>query len=114
MVMGERVVIRDEPPLANEAGPQPLNYGQGNRRGDAWRGVVAHLKAVGDAFEEFFRIIIPILGGWRQITFAFGFAFVLWGIGLCIDRIGGPGPSWMFIGGLMIGLLLRVPLRDNK
>src|SRR5947209_461789 len=111
--MGERVVIRDEPPLASEAPPQPLNYGHRDRAGDLWRRIFAYLKATGDAFQELLRIIIPILGGWRQIVFAFGLALVLLGLGLCIDRIGGPGPFWMFIGGLMIGLTVRPGILKN-
>ena len=111
--MGERVVIRDEPPLASEAPRQPLHYGHRDRAGDWERWISAHLKALGDAFKELLRIIIPILGGWRQIIFALGLAFVLSGIGYCFDRWG-TGPSWMFIGGLMIGLIVRVPLRDPK
>ena len=48
--------------------------------------------------------IVHAAGGWRQITFSFGLAFCL----------GGIGHVWhcgvmLFIGGLLVGLALRVP-----
>jgi hypothetical protein len=94
--MGERVSVRDEPPLASEA-PRavPLGYG----REDVWRGMRPRLHALYDT-----------LGGWRQIGFAFGVGFILGGIGdaLAVSH-NGDAPAMLFFGGLLIGLTLRVP-----
>ena len=110
--MGERVVIHDEPPLASETPPQgvPLGYGRGDSGGDAWRWIVAHGRAWIHAFEELLKILIPLLGGWRQILFALGLAFCLGGAGYGFDRYGGEAPFMMFVGGFIIGLVIRVPL----
>ena len=49
---------------------------------------------------------------WRQVIFAIGLGCVLAGLGHCLHRhtYGGEGIALMFIGGVMIGLVVRVPL----
>jgi hypothetical protein len=107
--MGERVVIRDEPPLASEAPPPPpLGYGRANRAGNALRWLEVRLRILGDAMKELFAMVIPALGGWRQVGFAFGLAFVLGGFGSALGRNGEPA-FWMFVGGILVGLSVRVP-----
>jgi hypothetical protein len=52
--------------------------------------------------------LVRLLGGVRQIWFALGLAFVLGGIGAGIDRWG-HASLMMWIGGLFLGLAIRVP-----
>ena len=117
--MGERVVIRDlhepdDPPFAAEAPRGPtLSYGRRDYAGDAWRWIKPRVQAVWEATQTLFgRMIVPALGGWRQVTFAIGLAIVLAGLG---DRIANRGSSggafWMFVGGLTVGLSLRLTPR---
>ena len=116
--MGERVVIRDvvedDPPIAQEAPRGPtLNYGRRDYTGDTWRWIKSRVQAVWDATQTLFgRMIVPALGGWRQVTFALGLAIVLAGLGDCIaNRGNGGGAFWMFVGGLTVGLSLRIASR---
>jgi len=106
------VVIRDEPPLATEAPPKgvPLGYGQSDRTGDANRWVMARIHALNEAFHELLKIVVPALGGWRQIVFAIGLACLCDGVGDALSsfRTGVPS-TMMFFGGLLIGLALRIP-----
>jgi hypothetical protein len=110
--MGERVVIRDEPPLASEAPPSqeqgvPLGYGRANRASSLLHWLDLRLRMIADAFKELFAIVIPALGGARQVAFALGLAFVLGGFGSALGR--GEPAFWMWLGGLLIGFSLRLP-----
>jgi hypothetical protein len=49
-------------------------------------------------------------GGTAQLIFALGVAFLAGGFGLAIERSeGGTGHFWMWIGGLLVGLVVRIP-----
>jgi hypothetical protein len=108
--------VTDEPPLAQEAPRGPtLNYGRGDHAGDAWRWLKPLVDAVWEATQTLFgKMIVPALGGWRQVGFAIGLAIVLAGLGDCIASRGSNGGAfWMFAGGLAVGLSLRVTNRGR-
>lgn len=117
--MGERVVINPaaakEPILA-----VPLGYGRGGHAGDLWQRfrttarTIAHdvrwrlvpwLDAVSDTVGRALEPLIIALGGWRQLGFAFGLAFIGGGIGFAIAD---EAVLMMWLGGLLIGLCLRI------
>ena len=113
--MGERVVIGREPPLAQEAPPAapPLDYGKGGRGEDFWRSFNATVQAVAELLARGWVAARPYVGAWwRQVVFAVGLGCVLAGLGHCLHRhsYGSEGVVLMFIGGVMIGLCVRVPL----
>ena len=91
----------------------PCTCSRADRAGNAWRWFQARLLAVGDAVSELFALILPTLGGWRQVLFTLGLAIVLGAFGSAIDRFGAAG-FWMFVGGLLMGFALRLPwLKGN-
>jgi hypothetical protein len=117
--MGERVVIN--PAAAREPTPAvPLGYGHGGRRSDAWRQFTSTMRtAFGDAWRRLrpkldeasntlvagFERLIALAGGWRQAGFAIGLAFICGGIGFAIAD---EAVLMMWLGGLLVGLTLRV------
>jgi len=119
--MGERVVVgRATPvesidePIAGGAG-EPLNYGHRDRAGDTWRWARAWVTALLENIVRLTNMLVAALGGWRRVGFAVGLACLLGGLGDCIGSFsGGDGAFWMFIGGLLIGLTVRVPLRGSE
>ena len=125
--MGERVVVgRVAPPQsaddargkadasAGVAPPEPLNYGRGDRAGDAWRWSRAQGAAWMDNIKPLTGVLVRMLGGWPRIGFAVGLACVLAGLGDCLIKAGDGGVFWMFMGGLLVGFTLRVPLRESN
>ena len=119
--MGERVAVGRvtpaEPinePAGGRAGGPPIDYGRGDRAGDAWRWA----RASGAAFTGNVRRaagpFVGSIGGWRRVGFALGLAMVLGGLGDCIGGSGGGGAFWMFLGGLLIGFTARVPLLNDR
>jgi len=126
--MGERVVVGRATPVepvdqpetygntgggggGGGAGGEPLNYGRGDRAGDAWRWSRAWGSAVLESVARLTQLLIVALGGWRRVFFAIGLAFLLGGLGDCIGNFSrGEGAFWMFVGGLLIGLTVRAPL----
>jgi hypothetical protein len=84
--MGERVLINPSVKLRRPASPLPRIQG-----------------ALSAVPQKAAGVLAPV-GGWRQVTFAFGLAFCLGGIGDVFDCA-----VMLFIGGLLIGLALRVP-----
>ncbi len=52
--------------------------------------------------------LVKLLGGPRQIVFAFGLSFVLAGIGAALSPYS-EASAFMCIGGLLVGLALRLP-----
>jgi hypothetical protein len=123
--MGERVVI-DPQRMTEPVEAVPLEYGHGGRAADGWRvaretirtagrsawaGARAARAAAAREGDQMARDIsarlVPALGGWRQVMFAFGLAFVLGGVGGLLGH-----PLWavsMWIGGLLIGFSFRIP-----
>lgn len=93
--MGERVYVgRQGEPAAQPAGKGaevPLDYHQPSGA-DRWRRVEG---------------VVRMLGGYRQVGFAIGLGFVLAGAGVALrsDSAGLLG----FIGGVLIGLCIRIP-----
>jgi hypothetical protein len=121
--MGERVVVGratpvepiDEPGVGPGAGAEPLNYGRGDRAGDAWRWTRARVTPVLESIVQLVQVVVVALGGWRRIGFALGLACLLGGLGDCLAGYSrGEGAFWMFVGGLLIGLTVRVPLRGSE
>jgi hypothetical protein len=112
--MGERVVI-DPRRMTEPVEAIPLEYGHGGRATDAWRSVRARAGVVWEAFrtssgaaaDDLKTKLVPALGGWRQVLFALGLAFVLGGLGLSVGSGDGAIPMWL--GGLLVGFVVRVP-----
>jgi len=101
--MGEKVYVSSGPPRDPEpprASREPLNYAS---------------SAVPPRYVELLQGWIRRAGGWPQLVFAFGLAFVLMGIaaGLSTQYTQGPPAFFAFVGGLMVGIVLRVPLRRD-
>jgi hypothetical protein len=128
--MGERVVVGratpvesiDDPEIGGGGGggagagtssTEPLNYGRGDRAGDAWRWSRSWGAALLESARRLSGLFIVTLGGWQRVAFAFGLGCLLGGIGDCLvgfPRGSSDGPFWMFVGGVLIGLTVRVPL----
>ena len=87
--MGERVLINPTVKVRRPASPLPRIQGA--------------LSAVPRWKQKVVDVLSP-LGGWRQVVFAFGLAFVLGGVGDVLNCA-----VMLFIGGLLVGLALRVP-----
>ena len=94
--MGERVYVRPHEPRGQdpfvepEAGV-PLDYHQ-DTRADRWRQ---------------WRATVTLLGGYRQIGFAVGLGFVLAAAGAALRS--DEASFFGFVGGVLIGLCVRVP-----
>jgi hypothetical protein len=121
--MGERVVVGratpvepvDEPAGEGVRREPPLEYGRQDRTGDAWRRLHAWSAPLVDAVMRLTQIVVAALGGWRRVFFAVGLACLLGGLGDCIGSFShGDGAFLMFVGGLLIGLTARVPLRGQE
>jgi hypothetical protein len=125
--MGERVVVGRATPVepiddpgvggGGVAGAEPLNYGRADRAGNAWRWSRAWAAAVLEGLRRLGGMLMATLGGWQRLLFAFGLGCLLGGIGDCLTgfpRGTSDGPFWMFIGGLLIGLTVRVPLNKAE
>ena len=121
--MGERVSVGRVTPVEPvddraAAGPEPLNYGRGDRAGDAWRWSLAQAAAWGENIKPLTGVLVRWLGGWPRIGFALGLALVLAGLGECLLKSRGndndSGAFWMFMGGLLVGFTLGVPLRQPR
>ena len=115
--MGERVyVVRATPvePIDEGAAARrdpPLEYGRADRAGNAWRWTRAWGGALSESVARLAHMFIAALGGWRRVFFALGLACLLGGLGDCLAGFSrGDGAFWMFVGGLLIGLTVRVPL----
>ena len=97
--MGERVYVSAGEPRVNPPPPppgaqpaEPLNYAD---------------RSVSSPFEQWVRGFVIRLGGWPQIIFAGG-------LGLIAGSVAFRGYGlWAFAGGVMVGLVLRVPLRRD-
>ena len=87
--MGERTIISPAIKLRRPASPLPRVRGWIESR-PAWLQKLAG--------------VLHAVGGWRQVAFAFGLAFVLGGVGDRLDCA-----VMLFIGGLLIGIALRIP-----
>jgi hypothetical protein len=119
--MGERVVVGPATPVepiddsgGGGGGTAPLNYGRGGRAGDRWRVARAWLGVFFDSVKRLAVLFVEVLGGWRRVFFAIGLGSLLGGIGDCLSGFSrSDGAFWMFIGGLLIGLTVRVPLRGS-
>ena len=113
--MGERVVVgRATPVEPIDGSVEPLPYGRGNATGDAFRSARAWTWAVLENLGRLTQLVVAALGGWRRVGFAIGIAAVLAGLGDCIGSFSrGEGVFWIFVGGLLIGLTVRVPLRGD-
>jgi len=97
----------------------PLDYGQQPSRWKnalkvAWTRTRAY---VHEHFEDWLKSIgyslatlVYLAGGYKQAILALGLAFLAGGLGLAIeaDR-SSTGHLWMWIGGLLIGLVIPVP-----
>jgi hypothetical protein len=124
--MGERVVVGratpvdpiDEPgadPRDSGRREPPLEYGRPDRAGDAWRWLNARVAPLLESITRLAQIFAAALGGWRRVFFALGLACLLGGLGDCLAGFSrGDGAFWMFVGGLLIGLTVRVPLRGGS
>ena len=115
--MGERVTIGREPPMAREVPPAPLEYSRGGRAGDWWREASAWGHAGIEVTTKFSMRAWPhVRAWWRQVGFALGLGFTLAGLGHSLNRhtYGGEGVILMFIGGVLIGLCVRVPLSGQR
>jgi hypothetical protein len=112
--MGERVVI-DPQRMTEPVEAVPLEYGHGGKAADAWRAARSRAGVAWEAVRASSRAttddlnakLVPALGGWRQVGFAFGLAFICGGIGLSLGSGAGAIPMWL--GGLLIGLCVRIP-----
>ena len=119
--MGERVVIN--PAAAKEqTAAVPLEYGHGGKRQDAWRRFAStvgtftsdgvrrvrdRLREDSATLEPELRRLLKRLGGWQQLGFAAGLGFILGGIGF---SLGSPqAVLMMWLGGVLVGLCLRLP-----
>ena len=124
--MGERVYVGRATPVepADEPSPggaggaarrdPPLEYGRGHLAGDAWRWSRAWGSALIENVARLTQMFVAVLGGWRRVTFALGLACLLAGLGDCLaDYSHGDGAFWMFVGGLLVGFTVRVPLRGG-
>jgi hypothetical protein len=124
--MGERVYVGRATPVEPVGEPDgagagaarrdpPLEYGRADRAGNAWRWARAWGAALGESVTRLTQLFVAVLGGWRRIVFALGLACLLGGLGDCLaDYSRGDGAFWMFVGGLLIGLTVRVPLRGGS
>jgi hypothetical protein len=101
--MGERVYVSVGEPRVNPPpppGPQPvepLNYGD---------------RTIPPEWMERGRGAVRWLGGWPQIAFAIGLGTTLASIAIGYSRIFEAG-VWAFVGGVLMGIVLRVPLRRD-
>jgi hypothetical protein len=120
--MGERVVVGRATPVepvdetvgGSAADGPPLEYGRGNRAGDTWRRARGSMLPLLEQLSTLVQTVVAALGGWRRITFALGLGMVLGGLGECLqDRWSGDGAFWMFTGGILIGLTVRVPINKS-
>ena len=125
--MGERVqvrAVRSEPGSATAAAPgarsPDARSGFATRTSAAlWPGLRQLLARIGVAAVAFSAGLIVTLGlamrtigGLRQAGFAIGMMCAVGGLGAALMH-DGAGVFWMTIGGLLIGLSLRVPTRDR-
>ena len=115
--MGERVYVGRATPVepidegAAARRDPPLEYGRADRAGNAWRWARAWGGALSESVARLTQMFIAALGGWRRVFFALGLACLLGGLGDCLAGFSrGDGAFWMFVGGLLIGLTVRVPL----
>jgi|SRR5690242_10682361 hypothetical protein len=112
--MGERVVVGPATPVEPIVDEPPLEYGRGNRASDAVRVSRGYLTVFFDQLITLIRTITDALGGTRRVAFAIGLGMLLGGLGDCIAGYSrGQGAFWMFIGGMLIGLTVRVPIKDT-
>jgi hypothetical protein len=99
----------------------PLDYGQQpSRWKNAWKSTWTRTRAYfHEHFEDWLKSIgysiatlIYLAGGHKQAILALGLAFLAGGLGLAIeaDR-SSSGHFWMWIGGLMVGLI--IPLNKS-
>ena len=116
--MGERIhvrTVRAEPVDEGERSGRTVDYAKPDVNPlfpTFWKAVAA-VRAAGS---EVYAAWEPILergwrrvGGTRQVLFAIGVAFVCGGVGASLSpRYDGPAQA-MTIGGLIIGLTVRVP-----
>ncbi len=90
-----------------EEHPVPLDYGHR----ESWaKKIWAEILQRVDGFIEFLGLIVFYLGGARRIALALALAFVLGGLGICIEgAIETTGHRWMAWGGLLLGFAIPVP-----
>ena len=101
--MGEKVYVTNDPP-SDPPPPrtaEPLNYADPRLR----KGFVDWLAATEQR-----------LGGRNQIIFALGLGLLLSGIVAGISSLHGrrDGTFYTFLGGILVGLVIRVPLRRDE
>jgi hypothetical protein len=113
--MGERVhvrTVRAEP--VEEGGGHTVDYAKPDvnpKFPTFWKAFVA-VRAAGSelysAWEPILERAWHRIGGMRQVLFAAGIAFVCGGMGAALPREDGPAMA-MAIGGILIGLTIRLP-----
>ena len=114
--MGERVHVRPVPaePVGHETSGATVDYAKPDVNPKfptfwkAWSAVRAAMLEMYEAIEPALERAWQRIGGTRQAIFACGLAFVFGGIGAAISHYDGP-PFAMAIGGLLIGLAIRLP-----
>jgi hypothetical protein len=123
IVMGERVHVRTvpaEPVDSADEGARTVDYAKPDLNPSFptfWK-AVASVRAAGSelytTWEPYLERGWRRLGGTRQVLFAVGVAFVLGGFGATLSpRDEGPVLA-MVIGGLLIGLTVRITGRRNE
>ena len=117
--MGERVHVRPVP--AEPVGHDPdsgatVDYAKPDVNpkfptfNRAWSALRAAMLEMYEALEPALERGWHRVGGTRQIVFACGLAFIFGGVGAAIARDGGPALA-MAIGGMLVGLAVRVPAK---
>jgi hypothetical protein len=98
----------------------PLDYGHENPHWErAWSRFRAHFHEHFDKAAEsigyVWALAASLVGGNKQLMLALGTAFLAGGLGIAIEReFSGWGPFWMWIGGLLIGLVIPAPKRYEQ
>ena len=65
-----------------------------------------------DGTFEFLGMVLAMVGGGRQLGLSVGLALFAGGLGECLTRYDGQsGPGRMALGGLVLGLVVRLPVK---
>src|SRR4051812_13431967 len=108
--MGERVVFDPERFARSQARPViPLNYGSTeNWLTRKFHACLVALRPRRDGLARWLDATVKQLGGLRQVGFAGGLGLVLGAFGCAIDRFDPTTGGLMFVGGVLIGLSIRL------
>jgi hypothetical protein len=116
MTMGERVHVRTVPaePVGGPESGATVDYAKPDVNpkfptfNKAWFGLRAAMLEMYESLEPAMERAWHRVGGTRQVVFACGLAFIFGGVGAALSpRDGGPAFA-MAIGGLLVGIAIRL------